>query len=132
MYHVPSGNPDLPAQAETLYKRKRFHEYHDSPQTDELHQQYIAMANKVKERKQHPTRESTTPKPPILQKVEFNGDIPSLPPMPQPVIPQMYPPSSDGGGGGGGGGLGNFFTNQLSEMFNPQEKIESLFSLAAL
>ena len=52
--------------------------------------------------------------------------------MPAPVIPQMYPSNEGQGSGGGEGGIGGFFTNQLSEMLNPEGIIESLFGLAAL
>lgn len=116
VYHVTEAS-NLPSQANTLYKRHKFHAHYDSPQTQELHDQFVAVTKKAKaEKEKLPHKPPNTPRPPILKKVQFGGDIPSLPPMPEPVIPQMYPQNSSGGGvgGGGDGGLGGFFTNQLN------------------
>lgn len=134
VFHVPTQGESLHSQAATLYQRKRFHAYHDSPQAEELHQQYVAVTKQINEKKaEEPQPSHPQPKPPKLSKVElFGDDIPALPPMPAPVIPQMYPSNEGQGGGEGGGGIGGFFTNQLSELFNPQDIIDSLFGLAAL
>lgn len=134
VFHVPTQGESLQSQAATLYQRKRFHAYHDSPQAEELHQQYVAVTKQINEKKaEEPQPSQPQPKPPKLSKVElFGDDIPALPPMPAPVIPQMYPSNEGQGSGEGGGGIGGFFTNQLSELFNPQDIIESLFGLAAL
>jgi len=46
VFHVPTQSESLQSQASTLYQRKKFHEFHNSPQTDELHQQFVAVKNK--------------------------------------------------------------------------------------
>jgi len=131
IYHVPNETSNLPSQAHTLYQRHQFHAMHGSPQAEELHAEYLAIAKKAKlESTMKPTRPEETPKPPKLKKVQYGGDIPALPPMPQPLIPTMYP--QKGEGEGGGGGIGDFFTNTLSELFNPEDIIDSIFSIAAL
>ena len=126
VFNVPTaGTVDLQAQANTLYKRAKYHQHNKSPQAADLHKEFVAVTKKLQDHKEGATKNPPQHPPQVVNL--YGDDIPALPPLPQVQIPSMYPQDGEGQGG-----LVGFFTNVLGEFFNPQDIIEGLFSLAAL